>query len=289
MGRDLWESSEAARSVLQTADAVLGYGLTDFCFKGPDEALRDTRNSQPAIMAVSLACLAAAIESGRVHERPRFVAGHSLGEYSALVAAGALALEDGFRLVGERARLMAMAAGQREGTLAAVVGLDEERVRAICAEADVDVCNLNLPGQTVVGGTREAVARAMELAKAAGARVTELSVSGAFHSRLMDPAAEGLARAVDTTPVRRAQVPVVGNVSGRPLVEADEIRDELRKQVVSPVRWHESVATMAAAGVTTFIEFGPGRVLTGMVRRLVEGASLVNVSRLSDATPAETA
>jgi len=283
MGSDLWSASPAARSVFETADRALGYSLSDLCFRGPDEKLRDTRYAQPAILATSLACLAAALESGAVRERPRLMAGHSLGEYSALVAAGALSLEDGLKLVQERARLMAEAGEKNPGTLAAILGLDEATVREVCREADADVCNLNLPNQTVVGGTAESVARAMALAKERGAqRAQELNVSGAFHSRLMAPAAAGLAEAVGRTTVAPALVPVVANVTAAPISDAEAIRQELRSQIASPVCWHASIAVMAAAGISTFIEFGPGRVLTGMVKRLVPGAALINIGGLRD-------
>ena len=286
MGRDLWESSAAARSVLETADRALGYSVSSVCFEGPEDKLRDTRIAQPAIMAVSLAALAAALEGG-LDSRPAFVAGHSLGEYSALVAGGALSLEDGFRLIGERARLMAEA-GQREaGTLAAIIGLEEDVVEAICRDADTDLCNVNLPNQIVVGGTRANVESAMALARERGAqRALELNVSGAFHSRLMRPAVDGLASAVESAPVRDAVVPIVSNVTAAPITRASDVRVELPQQIASPVRWHQSVATMSAAGVTTFVEFGPGRVLTGMVRRLVPGAVLLNISTYNEAMQA---
>ncbi len=195
MGRDLYEASAAARHVFDTADRVLGYSLTSICFEGPDEKLRQTEYTQPAIFTTSLACLAAAIESGQVASRPAFMAGHSLGEYSALVAAGALTLEDGLSLLSRRAQLMAEAGRQTQGTLAAVIGLEEDAVYDICKAADVDVCNLNLPAQTVIGGTPASIEKAMELAKERGAsRVQPLNVSGAFHSRLMRPAVEGLTK-----------------------------------------------------------------------------------------------
>jgi [acyl-carrier-protein] S-malonyltransferase len=284
MGRDLWESSPAARLVLETADRVLGFDLSRICFEGPDEKLRDTRITQPAIMAVSLAALAAAIETGSVAGRPAFVAGHSLGEYSALVAAGSLSLEDGLRLIETRARLMAEAGESNPGTLAAIMGVEESAVEAICREADADVCNLNLPDQTVVGGTVEAVERAMALAKERGARRSvQLNVSGAFHSRLMRPAARALEEAVGHATIGAPLVPVVSNVSAEPLREAAQVRAELPRQIVSPVRWHQSVVNMSAAGVTAFIEFGPGKVLTGLVRRLVPEALLANVSTYDDA------
>ena len=286
MGRDLWEASTAARDVFETADRVLGYSLTQICAEGPEERLRDTRFAQPAILTASIACLAAAVESGAITERPACVAGHSLGEYSALVAGGALSLEDGLTLIGERARLMAEAGEAQPGTLAAIIGMSEDDVLALCKETDVDPCNLNLPGQTVIGGTREAVARAMELAKSRGAqRAVELNVSGAFHSRLMAPAVPGLIAALDGVSIETAAVPLMANASARPLREPSEIAEELSVQIARPVRWHESVARMAEAGVTTFVEFGPGRVLTGLVKRLVPGATLINISTWQEAQP----
>jgi [acyl-carrier-protein] S-malonyltransferase len=287
MGRDLYENSAAARAVMDTADRVLGYALTSVCFEGPDERLRDTRITQPAVMAVSLAAVAATIEAGGISARPAYLAGHSLGEYSALVVAGALSLEDGFRLIAERARLMAEAGEQQPGTLAAIIGLDEAAVEDVAREADIDLCNLNLPSQTVIGGAREPVARAMALAKERGAqRALELNVSGAFHSRLMQPAVAGLETAVAAAAVCDPAVPVVSNVLAKPLRTAPEVRRELPRQIVSPVRWHQSVATMSAAGVTVFAEFGPGKVLTGLVKRLVPGATLTNVSTMVDASRA---
>lgn len=283
MGLDLWDASPAARALLKTADEVLGIELTGICFKGPEEKLRDTRIAQPAIMAVSLAALAAALECGAIEERPAYAAGHSLGEYSALVAAGALSLEDGLRLVQQRANLMAEAAEKNPGTLAAIIGLDETAVEAICREADADVCNLNLPNQTVVGGSRQAVEKAIGLAKERGAqRALELNVSGAFHSRLMRPAIRGLEAAVRKAGVRPPSIPVISNVSALPMTTADAVREELPRQIVTPVRWHQSVATMSAAGVDAFVEFGPGKVLTSMMRRLVVGATLANVSTSGD-------
>ena len=288
MGADLWRSSDAARAVYDEADAVLGYKLSEICFESPEERLRETYFSQPAIMTTSLACLAAALERGLAAERPAFMAGHSVGEFSALVAAGALSLADGLCLVQERARLMAAASEATPGTLAAIIGLDEPAVSAICAAAGADVCNRNLPAQTVVGGSGAAVARAITLAKERGAqRAVGLSVSGAFHSHLMTPAVAELTAAVERTPIAPPTVPVVANLAAVPLESAAAWRDELVHQIVQPVRWHESVSFIAGAGVSRFIEFGPGRVLTGLVRRIVTGADLVNVSGLGDLTQAE--
>jgi [acyl-carrier-protein] S-malonyltransferase len=287
MGRDLYAASAAARAVFDTADEVLGYALTEVCFEGPEDRLRDTRYAQPAILTASLACLAAAIESGRITQAPGFAAGHSLGEYTALVAAGSLSLEDGLRLIQERSRLMAEAAEAYPGTLAAILGLDEQTVAAVCRDADVDVCNLNLQSQIVIGGPREAVRRAMELAKERGAlRTVELNVSGAFHSRLMERAVEGLRAAVAAADIEPPYVPVVANASAEPLGGVTSVRQELGVQIARPVRWYESVSFMAAAGATRFIEFGPGHVLTGLVKRIVPGAALENISTLAEASPA---
>jgi [acyl-carrier-protein] S-malonyltransferase len=289
MGADLWRESPAARRVFDVADETLGYELSRLCFEGPEERLRETEHTQPAILATSLACLAAAVESGRITGRPTFMAGHSLGEYSALVAAGALSLEDGFRLIRERARLMQHASTLSKGAMAAIIGMDEPDVVAMCEEAGVDVCNLNLPSQTVIGGEASAVSRAVAMAKERGAqRAIELNVGGAFHSRLMRPAIDGLVKAVSSTKVAAPQVPVIANATATEMTDAQAVRDELGAQVARPVRWHQSVTLMAANGVVTFIEFGPGKVLTGMARRIVPGATLLNVSNFADAGAAPT-
>ena len=283
MGADLWAGSPAARRVFDVADDVLGYKLSELCFKGPEDRLRETEYTQPAILATSLACLAAAIESGRFTERPAFMAGHSLGEYSALVATGALSLEDGFLLIRERARLMQHASTMEQGGMAAILGSDEDAVNDLCAAADVDVCNWNLPSQTVIGGSAANVTKAVALAKERGIRAMELNVGGAFHSRLMRPAIDGLTRAVAAAQRIAALVPVVANASAVAMTDPAAVREELGAQVARPVRWHESVTLMAADGVTEFVEFGPGRVLTGLCKRLFPSATLINVSTLADA------
>lgn len=283
MGQDLWRESEAARLVFETADRVLGYSLSSVCFEGPVEKLRDTEHAQPAIFTASLACLAAGVESGVVRGRPAFMAGHSLGEYSALVSAGAMSLEEGLLLLRERARLMARAGVETQGAMAAILGMPEEAVRAVCADADVDVCNLNLPTQTVIGGSPEGVARAIGLAKERGAqRAMELNVSGAFHSRLMQPAVAGLIEAVSRAEIAAPLIPVVANASATELRDSDAVKAELVVQIAQAVRWHESVTLMATSGVNRFIEFGPGKVLTGLARRLAPGATLMNISGIAD-------
>jgi len=289
MGKDVWQTSAAARQVFETADRVLGYSLSEICFGGPAERLRDTEHAQPAIFTTSLACLAAAIESGSIAARPAFMAGHSLGEYSALVAAGAMSLEDGLLLLQQRARLMSEASRIMSGTLAAIMGLEEDAVREVCSDSGIDICNLNLPSQTVIGGSPEGVAEAMALAKERGARVVELVVSGAFHSRLMLPAVDGLKSAVALADIEAPLVPVVANASAKAMIDTQAVRDELGAQVARPVRWHESVSLMARAGVTTFVEFGHGKVLTGMARRLVPGSTLVNVSGVAGVSAGQPA
>jgi [acyl-carrier-protein] S-malonyltransferase len=277
-GADLYEASPAARHVFQRADAALGFPLSELCFRGPEDTLRQTVNAQPAIMAVSLACLEAAREASLLNDQPAFVAGHSLGEYTALVAAGALSLEDGLRLVRERGRLMQVAGEERPGTMAAILGLDEERTAALCRETGAQVCNLNAPGQIVIGGTLAAVQAALDLARQRGARRTiPLNVSGAFHTDLMAPAVEGMSRALAGVALRDPQIPVLANGSARPLTVASEVREELLYQLDHAVQWQRSIEYMAAAGVDSFIELGPGQVLTGLVGRIVSGAHLLNI------------
>ena len=277
-GRDLYEASPAARRAFQRADAALGFPLSELCFHGPENILRQTVNAQPAIMAVSLACLEAAREAGLLTKEPAFVAGHSLGEYTALVAAGALDLEDGLRLVRERGRLMQMAGEERPGTMAAILGLDEETATALCRETGAQVCNLNAPGQLVIGGTLAAVEAALDLARQRGARrAIPLNVSGAFHTDLMTPAVKGMARALEGVALRDPQIPVLANGSARPLTSAGQVRDELLFQLDHPVQWQRSVQYMANAGVDTFIELGPGQVLSGLVGRIVPGARLLSI------------
>lgn len=278
-GRDVFETSLAARRVFEQADSALGFPISTLCFEGPDDTLRQTVNAQPAIMAVSLACLEAAREAGVLSRfRPDFVAGHSLGEYTALVAAGALDAADGLRLVRERGRLMQEAGEASPGTMAAILGLDSDAVEAVCRESGAELCNVNAPGQIVIGGSVSSVEAALELAKSRGARrAMPLNVSGAFHTTLMQPAVDGMERALASVTLRDPDVPVVANGTGLPLTSAPAIREELLYQLVHPVLWQQSVEEMARAGVSTFVEIGPGRVLTGLVKRIAAGAELISI------------
>jgi [acyl-carrier-protein] S-malonyltransferase len=285
MGRDLIDGSPAARALFDAADRVLGYSLTQLCLEGPEERLQQTENAQPALYTMSLACLEAAREQGSLRNADAgFVAGHSLGEYTALAAAGAFDFEDGLRLVQERGRLMHEAASKQPGAMAAILGLDEDTVRAICDETRAEVCNLNAPGQVVIGGTAQAVDGAMALAIERGAsRGVRLKVSGAFHTSMMVPALGAMRAAVDATAFRDARVPVVVNTTASLLQSTADLRNELVDQLAKPVYWQRSVEFMRAQGVARFIEFGPGRVLSGLIRRIDRSAAVANVSDLAGA------
>jgi len=277
MGTDLYRESAVAREVFQEAEAILGLDLSRLCFQGPEDELRQTANAQPAIVVTSLACLAAALEVGAIGRRPAFLAGHSLGEYTALVAAGSLTFEDGLRLVSRRGQLTQEAGRAQPGTMAALLGLSEEQIDEICQLSGAEPCNYNAPGQVVVGGTPSAVARAADLAKERGARALPLNVSGAFHTSLMRAAAGEFARAVDDTPISDPVTPVVGNVSAQPMARAEEVRAELKQQLISAILWHQSVVVMMQAGVSTFIEVGPGRVLSSLLKRISPGATAISI------------
>lgn len=278
MGQDLAERFPPAAELYQQADALLGFPLSRLCFEGPESELTRTENAQPALLTTSVAVLLALgcrLDEGGFLERPAdlpapfVVAGHSLGEYTALVAAGALSFPDALRLVRERGRLMGEA---RAGGMAAVLGLEKETLEEICRACGrlgpLVIANDNCPGQLVLSGATEALEAAMQEAKARGAqRVIPLRVSAAFHSPLMEAAAAGLAPAIEGTVFRRASVPVVANTDARWLREPEEIRRELVAQIVSPVCWTAGVQTMAAHGVRHFLEIGPGRVLAGLIRR----------------------
>ncbi len=276
MGKDLYDAFPAARSVFAAADAALGFSIADLCFNGPVEALTDTVNQQPALLTVSIATLKALGEPKSQIKNPKFVAGHSLGEYSALVAAGALDFPDAVRLVRERGRLMKEAGEKTPGGMAAVLGLEDAALEAICAEASQQagglgvVCaNYNAPGQIVISGEKAALEVATALAKERGARrVIPLAVSIASHSPLMAEAAREFAKAVAATPFHDAAVGVSANVTARPIRATAEIRQELVQQLTSPVRWTASVQYMVAQGVTAFYEIGPKDVLTGLIRRI---------------------
>lgn len=292
MGSDLYETSAAARAVFDQADAVLGYALTTLCFAGPAEELTATEHAQPALLTMSVALLAAlgyldmatlrvTHLSGGQRVAPSHLAGHSLGEYSALVASGALDFATALRLVRRRGELMAAAS---EGAMAAIIGLDEDALAAICQQASasygpVVIANYNAPGQLVISGVSASVEQACGAARAAGAkRALPLKVSAAFHSPLMQAAAEGLTPAIAAASIHTPLVPVVSNVSAELITSAEPIRAELIAQITAPVRWIASVERMVAEGVDTFVEIGAGSVLTGLVKRIAPTVTLLNLS-----------
>jgi len=274
MGKDLYADFPAAKELFRSADAVLGFSLSKICFEGPEEELKQTKNTQPAIFLQSLA-----VWNILNPRNAAMTAGHSLGEYSALVAAGALAFEEGLRLVRLRGELMQKAGEENPGTMAAVVGLDAKIVGEVCCtawtEGIVQAANFNSPGQIVISGSVAGVRTAMELAKQRGAKlVKELVVSGAFHSPLMQSAKDGLKVALDKTEFCDAKIPVYTNATAKPVQKADDIRAMLFEQVTNPVRWEETIVNMSGDGASSFIEIGPGKVLQGLVKRIVPGASI---------------
>ena len=287
MAGELAAAYPAARAALEEADEILGFGLSRLMLDGPEDKLTDTINAQPALLAASVAALAALEAETGVRAAAGgsavYVAGHSLGEYSALVAAGSISYADGLRLVRERGRLMKEAGAHSPGMMAAVLGLDEARVAAICAEVTatgdiVQVANDNCPGQLVISGDRAGMAAAMAALAAAGARkVVPLAVSIAAHSPLMQPAADALRAAIDATEIAAPLVPVIGNTTAQPLAAAESIRAELTAQLTGSVRWTASLEAMVSAGVTTYVEVGAGDVLTGLVKRIDRGATRVAV------------
>ncbi len=280
MGKDLYEQFPAARELYDRADELLGFPLSRLCFEGPEEELQRTENTQPAIAVTSLALLRVATDlQPALLERPAFVAGHSLGEYPALVAAGALAFDDAVRLLRTRGELMAAAGRERPGAMAAVIGLDESECEDVCRESGAEICTINAPGQIVVGGPRESVVRALDYARARGAKkVIPLNVSGAFHSSLMRPAAEGMVNPVATAAIAEPRAPVVANCTASAISEVTAIRNELVDQVHRPVQWARTVEFLGERGVGTFVEFGPGRVLSGIIKRMLRRVACITVN-----------
>jgi [acyl-carrier-protein] S-malonyltransferase len=279
MGKEAFDLGARARAAFLEADEALGFALSQLCFEGPEEALRLTENTQPAILATSVAILRLVEEKGH---RPDYVAGHSLGEYTALVAAGALALGDAVQLVRKRGKYMQEAVPAGEGSMAAILGLDGAAVEEICRAAAPDgmvaPANYNTPDQTVIAGRREAVEAASRLARERGARrVLLLQVSAPFHCALMEPARERLAPDLQSAPMRALSVPLVTNVDARELADAEAARDALLRQVASPVRWVESVRRLLELGVDRFVEIGPGKVLAGLVRKIAPGVKAASV------------
>lgn len=266
MGKDLYESNAVARELMDKANEVLGFRLTDIMFSGTAEELQQTKVTQPAVFVYSVA---QALSQGEAFQ-PDMVAGHSLGEFSALVASGCLRFEDGLRLVYARAMAMQACCDAVPGTMAAIIKLDDSTIEHICEETEglVVAANYNCPGQVVISGEKEAVMAACEKMKEAGAkRALPLQVGGAFHSPLMEPARKQLAEAIEATTFHSPICPIYQNVDARPHTDTDEIKQNLLLQLTSPVRWTDSVLQMKADGMTEFEECGPGQVLTGLINK----------------------
>ncbi len=270
MGKDLYETYPPVKEIFDSANEILGFDLRNLCFEGPEEELKQTYITQPAIFVHSVAVVRLLKEKNIV---PDGVAGHSLGEYSALVAAGSLDFEDGLRLVQRRGELMQRAGKEKPGTMAALIGLTAEQVYEICdklnSEGVVQPANFNSPGQIAISGDVDTVKKAIELAKEAGAKkAVELVVSGAFHSPLMAEAQSGLKEALDTVTIKDAQVPLYSNVEARPVQNAQQIRELLFRQLTHPVRWQEIIENMIGDDFSLFYEAGPGKVLKGLQKRI---------------------
>lgn len=280
MGQSLYETSQAARNVFEEADESLGVNLTKVMFEGPSETLQDTAFTQPAIMTVSIAIWRAWQEFlGAAAPQPASVAGHSLGEYTSMVVGGVMDFRDGIRLVRERGRLMHEASEARPGSMAAIIGLDELVVAQVAQDAGVEMANINSDDQIVISGDKMALARAMDFASARGAKkVVPLAVSGAFHSQLMALAQEGLTDAIDGINLRDPEFPVIANSTGAPIVSAEQARQELLTGLCNCVLWKHSVRFMLNSGVNRFVEFGPARVLSSLVRRIDPGVDALTLS-----------
>lgn len=282
MGADAYAASPAARQVFDTADRVLGTSLSRTILEGPAEELTRSHNAQPAILTVSIAYLRAMEERlGPSMPIPSFVAGHSLGEYSALVAAGSLSLDVALTLVRQRGELMQAAAEATPSGMAAVLGMGLADIEAVCAETGAQVANVNSAAQIVIGGTQQALAQAIELATARGARrAIALDVAGAFHTEVMRTAHEALVPLLNAVDIGPAEIPLVANASAEAVSSIDGVRDELERQTCSPVLWQRSVELMSARGVERFVEIGPGNVLSGLVKRIAPDAQATSVGDL---------
>lgn len=281
MGRDLYDNYDSAKAIFEQADKSTGFSLSRLCFEGPEDELRQTINAQPALVTVSYACLKVAqeVSDNKGLPPPAYVAGHSLGEYTALAAANVLDFATTVYLARERGRLMHEAGQKQPGTMAAIIGLEGAVMDEICQQTDTKIANINCPGQLVISGAKENVTKAVELASARGARrAVPLPVSGAFHTPLMQPAVEGMAQILPTVTFKDPSVPVIANTTAQPLTKSKQFKEELLNQLGSSVQWQRSIEYMIGNGVSSFIEIGPGNVLTGLIRRINKDVKTLNLS-----------
>ncbi|MGG3942356.1 ACP S-malonyltransferase [Peribacillus psychrosaccharolyticus] len=281
MGKDFYESDQTVQSIFQVADSTLGFSLTDLILNGPQEDLTLTANTQPALLTVSFALYQAVLKAGIT---PDYTAGHSLGEYSALTASGAMTFKEAVHTVRKRGEYMEEAVPNGIGTMSAVLGMDQAQLEELTADITregntVQLANINCPGQIVISGTTEGVQLAAVKAKENGAkRAIPLNVSGPFHSILMEPAAAKLAETLSSIEVKQAITPVISNVTAQPVTQPEEIKEKLIEQLISPVRWEESIRTLLDLGVDTFIEIGPGKVLSGLIKKIDRSVSIYSVN-----------
>lgn len=282
MGKDLYDTFDAAKTIFKQADETLGMSISKMCFEGPEEELQLTKNTQPALLTVSYACMKAIEEiNDGSFVAADYLAGHSLGEYTALAVANVLDFSTAVYLARERGRLMYEAGQQSPGAMSAVMGLDEDVLTAICRDTATVIANYNTPGQLVISGMKDDVLKASEQAQSAGAsRVVPLNVSGAFHSPLMKPAQEGLTEIIDKLEFGDPDIPVIANTTALPLTSGDQVKKELIDQLCNGVQWQRSIEYMINAGVVTFIEIGPGRVLSGLVKRINKEVTLQNIGNV---------
>jgi [acyl-carrier-protein] S-malonyltransferase len=281
MGKDLYESFPEAKAVFDKADKVLGFSISDLCFNGPLDELTKTKNCQPAIVTASIACWQ--VYQAKHPQIDGYMAGLSLGEYSALVAAEALNFEDAIYLVRRRGQFMEEEAVKHPGGMLSIIGLDLAQVKEICAEVKSEVANINCPGQVVISGSPEGIQKAVLLAKEKGAKLAVvLEVSGAFHSSFMREASLKLAKELDKIIVTTPKFPVINNVTAKPVLNPEDIKQSMIRQVSASVLWEDSMKFILAKGVTNFIEFGPGKVLKGLMRRIDSNAQVTNVEKSVD-------
>lgn len=284
MGADLYQTSPSAREVFDETDAILGFSLSRLCFEGPEEELTKTHNVQPAVLATSIACLRTVQHTNNNDlPSPSLIAGHSLGEYTALVAANVLSLGDAVSLVRERGRLMHEAGQKNPGGMLAIMGLDLEAIEEICLRSKCDISNINCPTQTVISGAVESLAEAKELARARGAlRLIPLKVSGAFHSSLMEPVVDEFSEVLSTVVLQPPTIPIIANVTTRILTDTDSIKEELLEQLRHCIQWQSSIEYMIRSGVTSFYEIGPGKVLCSLIKRTSAKIQALNISGIED-------
>ena len=280
MGRDLYDNFDSAKAVFEQADKTLGFSLSQLCFEGPEDKLQQTINAQPALVTVSCACLKVAqeVSDDKGLPSPTYVAGHSLGEYTALAAASVLDFTTTVYLARERGRLMYEAGLKQPGGMAAIIGLEETLLAEVCQQTDTKIANINCPGQLVISGAKENVTKATDLAKARGAsRAIPLQVSGAFHTPLMQPAVDGISEILPTLTFQDPTVPIIANTTAQPLTTGEQLKEELLSQLCNSIQWQHSIEYMIDNGVSRFIEIGPGKVLTGLIRRINRDVETLNI------------